>query len=126
MEIEVSSELKNNKNKSVLEFLAPLSCHGDIIEPIQGLLQSESGVKFFCPDIQNFKYCFWYIENTIFAFGAGMQHIGLLLPPQLSNKAISSGAVVAKSVGGNWLLFPYNHVELKKWVGLALAFSKSS
>lgn len=125
MEIEVPSELKNAKNKSVLEFLEPLSCHGDIVEPIYGFLQSESGVKFFCPNPKNFKYCFWYIESSIFAFGYGMQNIGLLLSSQLSKEAIVSGAVVANNLGGNWVLFPYNHFELGKWVGLALALAKA-
>ena len=126
MEIEVPLELKNNKNKSVLEFLKPLSCHGDIIEPTYGFLEIEKEVKFFCPDSQNFKYCFWYIENSIFAFGSGMQHIGLLLPEKLNVEAISSGAVESQKTGGSWFLFPYNHIELKKWVSLALSSAKSS
>lgn len=126
MEIEVPSELKSKKNQSVLEFLRPLSCHGDIIEPIYGLLKREKEVKFFCPDPHNFKYCFWFIESSIFAFGSGMQHIGLLLPEKFSVEAISTGALESKDLGMNWFLFPYNHAELKEWVGLALASAKSS
>ena len=126
MEIEVPSELKSDKNKNVLAFLRPLSCHSDIIEPIYGLLKREKEVKFFCPDPQNFKYCFWYVENSIFAFGSGMEHIGLLLPAKFSVEAISSGAIESKNIGINWFLFSYNNVELKKWVTLALASVKSS
>jgi|GEM_PF-3586097 len=126
MELEVPSELENNKNKSVLAFLKPLSCHGDIIEPIYGLLKREKEVKFFCPDPKNFKYCFWYIENSIFAFGSGMQNIGLLLPANFGVEAISSGAIESKNLGINWFLFPYDHVELAQWVALALASAKGS
>src|SRR5690554_600049 len=99
MEIEVPSGINNHKNKSVLAFLRPLSCHGDIIEPIYSFLKREKEVKFFCPDPQNFKYCFWYVENSIFAFGSGMQHIGLLLPAKFGVEAISRGAIESKNLG---------------------------
>ena len=124
MEIEVPAELKNNKNKSVLEFLRPLSCHGDIIETTYRLLETEKEVKFFCPDGKNFKYCFWYVETSIFAFGSGMHFIGLLLPPKFCVEAISSGAIESKNIGIGWVQFPYNHAELTKWVTLALASAK--
>ena len=55
MEIEVPAELKNNKNKSVLEFLRLLNCHGDIIETTYRLFKTEKEVKFFCPDGKNFQ-----------------------------------------------------------------------
>lgn len=126
METEILSKLKNHKNKKVLEFLEPLSCHGDIIERTYEILKGDKEVNFFCPDPQNFRYCFWYLKSSIFAFGSGMQHIGLLLPPDLHNDAISSGAIECREAGTNWYLFPYNHEELTRWVALALAAARDS
>lgn len=124
MQIAVPAELQNKQNKSVLAYLRPLSCHGDIIEPIYAVMKKQPEVKFFCPDPRNFKYCFWYVDTSIFAFAAGMQHIGLLLPAALQSEAIASGALKTNDVGGDWFLFPYNHAELAKWFGIALAFAK--
>ena len=124
MQIAVPAELQNTQNKSVLAYLRPLSCHGDIIEPIYAVVKKQPEVKFFCPDPRNFKYCFWYVDTSIFAFAQGMQHIGLLLPAALQSKAIASGALKTNDVAGDWFLFPYNHAELAKWLGSSLAFAK--
>ncbi len=124
MQIAVPAELQNTQNKSVLAYLRPLSCHGDIIEPIYAVMKKQPEVKFFCPDPRNFKYCFWYVDTSIFAFAQGMQHIGLLLPAALQSEAIACGALKTNDVGGDWFLFPYNHAELAKWFGIALAFAK--
>ena len=124
MQIAVPAELQNKQNKSVLAYLRPLSCHGDIIEPIYAVMKKQPEVTFFCSDPRNFKYCFWYVDTSIFAFAQGMQHIGLLLPAALQSEAIACGAIKTNDVAGDWFLLPYNHAELAKWLGIALAFAK--
>jgi hypothetical protein len=119
MEIIFPPELNNRKNKNVLAYLRPLSCHSDIVGPLDSILKTLKNVKSFCPDPVHFKFCFWYVNQTIFAFAVGMHNVALMIPPEFCIEAISEGAVACGKAGKDWYLFPYDHSNLNKWARLA-------
>jgi len=108
----IPKHLLNDNNKRVLEYITPLSCHGDIVQYIEKAYSNNPSVTAFCPDGKNFRYCFWYKEDTIIAFAVGMQNVYLYLP----DDAKISGARNFSTVGDGWFEFPYDHEELGYWV----------
>ena len=71
------------KNRQVLEYLEPLSCHGDIVEPLDKALSGLPDCNSFCPDNRNFRYCLWYLNDVVFAFAVGMQKVWLNSRPAI-------------------------------------------
>ncbi len=121
----VPVELQNEMNRQVLTHVEPLSCHSDIIEPINSSANRHSDVRSFCPDGKSYKYCIWYVGRTIFAFATGMQNIGLRLPTQSHDEALSGGATQCMAAGDMWMSFPYNDEQMDKWVEMAYEYAKT-
>lgn len=123
--LEIPEHLKTNENKKLLNFIQPYSCHGDITEPLERELSEYEGVRSFCPDGKNFKYCFWYLENTIFAFAIGMNNIYLRLPKKYAGQAAENNAEAYLKAGDEWFSFVYNNKSLGSWVKIAYDYAKA-
>lgn len=106
----IPDQLNTNKNMHVLKYLEGFSCHGDIVEPLERVIREYEEIKSFCPDPVNFKYCFWYIGDEIFAYGVGMMDIGV----KLSDIDIREqwGIDRISEVGDPWYLVPW---DSEKW-----------
>ena len=121
----VPEALQTKENDQVLKYLSPLICHSDIVEPLIKALEKYSDVYVFCPDGANFKYCFWYVDNRIFAFAEGMQKISLKLP-EIRHEAVAlDGGVKCDSAGEEWHSFPYNSNHLIKWASVSYGYAKN-
>lgn len=123
MTLQVPKNLETETNRRVLSYLEPLSCHSDIVEPLDASLAQFSDVEWFCPDIEHYKYCFWYVHDTIFAFATGMQSIGLRLPDCEHDRAASEGAVKCMEAGSDWYSFPWDVATIGSWSGIAYKYA---
>ncbi|MBU2714338.1 hypothetical protein, partial [Zooshikella harenae] len=119
-------EIDNVGNKEILERLDGGSCHGDIIEPLEKVLSSLDGVKSYCPDGKNFAWCCWYVNGAVFAFGLGMQKIGLLLPPNTWLKDKRVGEYFGKYDGNDWWQLDWNSQSIEKWSKVAYEYAKNT
>jgi len=126
MEKDIPTNLQTLENKIVIEYLRPLSCHSDIIENLANCLNKYSDVKSFCPDDKNFKYCFWYVGDSIFAFAVGMQNVYLRLPKEKQQKAELSIATKCDEAGNEWYSFLYNEKLLETWSDYSYEYAKNS
>jgi len=124
MKKHIPKSLQIKHNNQVLKYLTPLSCHGDIIEPLSTVLKKYTDVQKYCPDGDNFKYYLWHTNNIIFSFAVGMKNIALKLPNSRTQECILDGAIKCASAGNEWYLFPYNTNKLEKWSKIAYEYAK--
>lgn len=117
--------LKCAGNDQVLEYLVPLSCHSDIIDPLRLQFERYPDVQWFCPDLSGYRYFLWYVEETILAFAAGMHNISLRLPGRSHEEAIEDGAIKCEAAGSDWFSFPYDAKVLGKWVDISYEYAKN-
>ena len=126
MEKEVPNILRNSKNEEVLLFLKHRSCHGDIVEPIEAELRKYSDVTAFCLDGASFKYVFWYLDDTIFAFAQGMSRVSLRLPKPKSKSDKIKGEFEGLFDNEAWWSYKYNYSDLNVWVNSAYLYAKKT
>jgi hypothetical protein len=124
MEKAVPKNLQIETNKLVLQFLKPLSCHGDIVEPMDKILRPFADVGSFCPNGYEFKYSLYYVNNVVFAFGAGMHNITVRIPNKYHQSALEKRASNGLSIGEDWFNFTYNSLFLKEFVVAAYESAK--
>ena len=124
MSIPVPEELKTDRNDVVLAFIEPLSCHSDILGPLETSLSVFSDVKAFCPDSRSFRYFLFYVDNIVFAFAVGMQNVYLKLPEYSRESAIENGGAVFQEAGDNWYSFSWGMEEMSYWSKIAYENAK--
>ncbi len=118
--------LENIRNTEILSLLRGGSCHGDIVEPVDNILRLLPDVKWFCPNPNDFEYCFWYSNNIVFTFGTGMQNIGIRLPVKQSKNDKRSGGFIGRYKKDEWWSVGYNLSSLEKWAIMAYEYAKST
>lgn len=115
----------NDNNAEVLQYLEPLSCHGDNIESLLSYLSRYPDVHRFCPDAQNYRYFLWYTEDTVFAYGVGMSDVCL----RITDTETTLPAEYARASwcfdGASWFSFRYDCEQLEDLAGLAYHCAKS-
>ena len=121
----VPLQLLNARNKEVLDYLAPLSCHGDNIEPLQSILSVYRDVALFCPDVKNYRYFLWYVGDTIFAYGVGMRNVSLRIPDDSTAMAADAGVDSLQFDDETWISFTYDYEQLGDMVKLAYDYAKT-
>ena len=124
MTLPVPQQLLNQKNREVLDYLEPLSCHGDNIEPLQEILASYPEVESFCPDSKNYRYFLWYVDDVVFAYGVGMRNVCLRIPPASADLAIDIGTDNVQFDGETWCSFSYDCEQLHQMVKLSYDHAK--
>lgn len=117
-------EIDTIKNREVLNFLSGRSCHGDIIEPLEKLLNNLPEIKCFCPDGNSFSWCCWYTNEIVFAFGVGMHEIGLRLLRMQSKNEKRPGSFGGKWDENEWWLIKWDSQSLEKWALMAYEHAK--
>jgi len=116
MKKSVPKELVNELNVEVLKRLEGASCHSDIVEPIEEVLEQYEGVGVFCPDGEHFSYCCWYVNNIIFAYATGMQNVTLKLVQTERPVNRKSAANCDNNATTKWRSVPYNSTNLNEFV----------
>jgi len=96
------------------------------VQNLTDCLKKYSDVKSFCPDGNNFKYCFWYVDDSIFAFAVGMNKVSLKIPKEKQLKAELTTTTRCNDAGKDWYSFSYNDKFLKKWSDYAYEYAKNS
>lgn len=120
MHRRLPDELHNDKNKEVLKFIEPLSCHSDIVEPLSQCLRQYDDVSCFTPDSEAFKYVLWYVKDTVFAFAVGMHGVSL----RISSECTFSGREHEHLKG--WTSLPFDSSELCDAARMAYKSATSS
>lgn len=111
--------LLNDNNTEVLQYLGPLSCHGDNIESLLAYLSRYPDVQRFCPDASNYRYFLWYTGDTIFAYGVGMSDVCLRIADTETARAAEYALDSWRFDGACWFSFPYDCAQLEDLAGLA-------
>jgi len=124
VEVKLPADLDVLRNKQVLEYLQPRSCHSDIIDPLDATLVDMADVDRYCPSPAGYKYMCWYTAGTVFAFAAGMHMVSLRLPSGDREAAIASGAVLCREAGCDWVSLPFDDRSLGKWSRRAYEYAK--
>ncbi|WP_157672106.1 hypothetical protein [Cellvibrio sp. PSBB006] len=120
MRRQVPPQIDNDINQEVLKFLGPLSCHSDIVEPLERCLEAYGDVSSFCPAPAEFTYVVWYVGDVVFAFATGMQEVAL----RMGGGSQASGNRHQQLDG--WYNFPYNSKDLCSHVHYAYNHAKNS
>jgi len=121
----VPAVLLNDNNAEVLQYLAPLSCHGDNIESLLSYLSRYQDVHRFCPDARNYRYFLWYTGDTIFAYGAGMSEVCLRIADSETALAAEYARDSRRLDGACWFSFRYDCEQLENLARLAYMYAKS-
>lgn len=124
MTLPVPQQLLNAKNEEVLDYLEPLSCHGDNIVQLQAILKSYPDVKSFCPDINNYLYFLWYIGDTVFAYGVEMHNVSLRISAENAAEAVDAGVDSFQFDGETWCSFSFDCEQLGDLVKLSYDYAK--
>lgn len=122
---KVSSQLDNKHNHEILHFIDGSSCHSDIIEPIDKILRQLPDVQWYCPDPHNFAFCCWHTNSIIFAYGTGMQEIGIRLPTKHSNQDKRPGVFVGRFDNNEWWSVAYDLPSIEQWALMAYDHAKT-
>lgn len=120
MRRRLPDDVHNDKNKEVLKFLEPLSCHGDIVQPLSQCLRRYEDVSCFTPDSEAFKYVLWYVKETVFAFAVGMHEVSLRLSSECNFSAREH-----ENLRG-WISLPFDSSELCDVARMAYERASSS
>ncbi len=121
----VPLQLLNTRNKEVLDYLAPLSCHGDNIEPLWALIATYPDVESFRLDAKNYRYFLWYFGDTIFAYGVGMRNVSLRIPDDSTAMTVDAGVDSFKFDVETWISLAYDYEQLGDMVKLAYDYAKT-
>ena len=119
MNLEIPNSLNTPVNKVVLNYLKPLSCHGDNIRPLIEILENYPEVQSFCPNGAEYKYVFYYVNRVIFAFGAGMRNISIKVPEEQQDYAKSTGAVQIRDAGKDWYEWDFQSEYIPEFIEFA-------
>lgn len=121
----VPAVLLNDNNAEVLQYLAPLSCHGDNIESLLSYLSRYPDVHRFCPDARNYQYFLWYTGDTIFAYGVGMSDVCLRIADTEMALAAEHARDTWRFDGACWFSLRYDCEQLENLARLAYMYAKS-
>jgi len=121
----VPAELLNDNNAEILQYLAPLSCHGDNIDSLLSYLSRYPDVRRFCPDARNYRYFLWFTGDTIFAYGVGMSDVYLRIDDTEAALATEYARDTRRFDGACWFSFRYDCKQLENLAWLAYMYAKS-
>jgi len=122
----VPEKLRTKKNEQVLTYLEPQDCHSDILEPLENALRRFSDVQGFCPNTWRYRYVFYHVKETVFAFAAGMRFVTLRLPEDHHEEAMAQGAFNCKEAGDDWYSFLWDMEQMDRWSGIAYEYANNS
>jgi len=101
----VPTELQTDINRQVLDHLAGLSAHSDIVEALGAALEPLGDVQTFCPDIREYRYVVASTRGVIIALAGGMDTIGFRLDERMKARALTSGGAAYPECGPQWVAF---------------------
>lgn len=116
----IPQDILEKHNIPAINYLNGKSCHSDIIEPLDAILKKKPNVQFFCPKPEQFAYCLWYYEDTIFAFAEGMQYVSFLLPNLSIKERETLNLVKHPYIDNDWYNLKWNSSNLKQVAEKAL------
>ena len=101
----IPAELQTSINRQVLDHVAGLSAHSDVVEALGAALKPLGDVQIFCPDIQQYRYVVASTNGIIIALAVGMNTIGFRLDERMKARALASGGVAYPECGTQWVAF---------------------
>lgn len=105
MEAPLPADIAHPANAGVLEFVAGLSAHSDIVEKLTQAIEALDDVAVYCPDPARYRYVVAYTRKRIFAFVCGMSSVYVRLAPQDHALAVAAGAGAAPVPDNSWVCF---------------------
>ena len=101
----VPAELQTSINRQVLDHVAGLSAHSDIVEALGAAVKPLGDVQTFCPDSQEYRYVVASTKGIIIALAVGMNTIGFRLDERMKARALASGGLPYAECGKEWVSF---------------------
>ena len=119
MNLEIPDCLNIATNRLVLNYLKPLSCHGDNIEQLMKILKNYPDVLGFCPNGKQHKYALFYVHNVIFAYGVGMRSVAIKIPEGMQDYAVSKRATKNESIEESWYEFDFQSEYMAEFIDIS-------
>jgi hypothetical protein len=117
---EIPSELQNQHNQRVLDYIGSSSAHSDLGDAMLTALKPLGDVQIFCPDWAQCRYVVASTGGVIFAFAIGMQSIAFRLDERMKSRALLRGGAPISECGDEWASFrlfesDWPDVDLQFW-----------
>lgn len=121
MQRDIPTQLRNNTNRRVIEFLHGKSAHSDIASVLQAAVKPLGDVQLFCPDPQGYAYMAASSLGVIFGFAVGMHTVAFRLDARMKERALLTGAVPCAGCGEGWVEV-VRHLPDSDWPAVDVAF----
>ena len=129
--MSIPSNLDNNHNHAVLNYLADKSAHDGAGEALLDAVKPLGDVQIFSPNFQQYRYVAVSTKRIIFGIAVGMNTIAFRLNEPLRSRGLATGGAAFPECGPAWIAFvPFRddwpEIDLKFWARKAYVYARET